>query len=484
MSGTSRRTTASQPCYEQPTDDGRRRRSSPPSASHGVLLARLPRQEEVDKLLPTLRERAGRRRRSSPTGTICCSTRRVRSIRSIALRPPGRRLRAADFAERVFTAIEPRRDELWRERTKTLNWELFDYGKVMHQRPAPRRPAPHGARHAAGRRANRTRRACALPRRVAPAGSASRCFLWQKTKDDIVKEMDSELQMPGWGNVWTQPIINRVNMLATGVRTQIGVKVFGPTGKPLPEAIADIQRVSERDRRAAADRARGGGRDAGSGDRQAVRRDRPSTARRPARYGVNVADISAGHRDRDGRRTGHDHGRRPAAVRRSVALRRATTGRTSTRSGMCWSPAAPRRRPARPEARYEARQAAWAAERRHAGCRRRCRGRPRERHRCRPPSSAASGGMVQIPLRMVADIRVVEGPSMIKSENGRLRNYVTLNVREPRHRRVRRRGPAGDQAHRSRAGRHRDDRRVDRRVREPGAGAADAGASSSRWSSC
>jgi Cu(I)/Ag(I) efflux system membrane protein CusA/SilA len=36
---------------------------------------------------------------------------------------------------------------------------------------------------------------------------------------------------------------------------------------------------------------------------------------------------------------------------------------------------------------------------------------------------------VQIPLKMVADIRVVEGPSMIKSENGRLRNYVTLNVR-------------------------------------------------------
>jgi Cu(I)/Ag(I) efflux system membrane protein CusA/SilA len=36
---------------------------------------------------------------------------------------------------------------------------------------------------------------------------------------------------------------------------------------------------------------------------------------------------------------------------------------------------------------------------------------------------------VQIPLSLVADIRVVEGPSMIKSENGRLRNYVTLNVR-------------------------------------------------------
>src|SRR5206468_2928436 len=75
--------------------------------------------------------------------------------------------------------------------------------------------------------------------------SARTLLLWQKSKADVVKEMDSELQMPGWGNVWTQPIINRVNMLATGVRTQIGVKVFGPTGKPLPEAIADTQRVSE-----------------------------------------------------------------------------------------------------------------------------------------------------------------------------------------------------------------------------------------------
>jgi Cu(I)/Ag(I) efflux system membrane protein CusA/SilA len=43
----------------------------------------------------------------------------------------------------------------------------------------------------------------------------------------------------------------------------------------------------------------------------------------------------------------------------------------------------------------------------------------------KPPSS----GEIQIPLRMVADISVVDGPSMIKSENGRLRNYVTLNVR-------------------------------------------------------
>jgi len=37
---------------------------------------------------------------------------------------------------------------------------------------------------------------------------------------------------------------------------------------------------------------------------------------------------------------------------------------------------------------------------------------------------------LQIPLAMVADVKIVEGPAMIKSENGMLRNYVQLNVRD------------------------------------------------------
>ncbi|OGU68327.1 MAG: hypothetical protein A2W30_07145 [Ignavibacteria bacterium RBG_16_36_9] len=48
------------------------------------------------------------------------------------------------------------------------------------------------------------------------------------TKQDIVAELDSKLQIPGVRNGWTQPIINRINMLSTGVRTDIGFKVFGP----------------------------------------------------------------------------------------------------------------------------------------------------------------------------------------------------------------------------------------------------------------
>ena len=48
------------------------------------------------------------------------------------------------------------------------------------------------------------------------------------TKQDIVAELDSKLQIPGVRNGWTQPIINRINMLSTGVRTDIGFKIFGP----------------------------------------------------------------------------------------------------------------------------------------------------------------------------------------------------------------------------------------------------------------
>jgi Cu(I)/Ag(I) efflux system membrane protein CusA/SilA len=52
---------------------------------------------------------------------------------------------------------------------------------------------------------------------------------WRKgiTKDEIISQLDQKLQIPGVRNGWTQPIINRINMLSTGVRTDLGVKVFG-----------------------------------------------------------------------------------------------------------------------------------------------------------------------------------------------------------------------------------------------------------------
>lgn len=52
---------------------------------------------------------------------------------------------------------------------------------------------------------------------------------WRKgiTKDDIIRELDAKLQIPGVVNGWTQPIINRINMLSTGIRTDVGIKVYG-----------------------------------------------------------------------------------------------------------------------------------------------------------------------------------------------------------------------------------------------------------------
>ena len=47
------------------------------------------------------------------------------------------------------------------------------------------------------------------------------------TKYDIINELNSKLQIPGTTNGWTQPIINRINMLSTGIRTDVGVKVYG-----------------------------------------------------------------------------------------------------------------------------------------------------------------------------------------------------------------------------------------------------------------
>ncbi|RTY86966.1 efflux RND transporter permease subunit [Flavobacterium sp. RSP15] len=48
-----------------------------------------------------------------------------------------------------------------------------------------------------------------------------------KTKSDIVTEINNKLQIPGVTNGFTQPIINRINMLSTGIRTDVGIKIYG-----------------------------------------------------------------------------------------------------------------------------------------------------------------------------------------------------------------------------------------------------------------
>src|SRR6266849_244536 len=65
------------------------------------------------------------------------------------------------------------------------------------------------------------------------------------TREKLIAELDAATTMPGVSNIWTQPIINRIDMLSTGIRTQVGIKVFGSDLKVLEErarAVADLLR--------------------------------------------------------------------------------------------------------------------------------------------------------------------------------------------------------------------------------------------------
>ena len=204
---------------------------------------------------------------------------------------------------------------------------------------------------------------------------ASRVFFWKKTKNDLVKEMDSVLQVPGWGNIWTQPIINRIDMLATGVRTMIGVKVFGSDQGEIQRVSEDVARILRAVPGAVGvvpDQTTGKGYIEITVDR-----------RRAGRYGVNVGDVQDVIEVALGGK----------AITQTVEGRERFPVRV--RYARDW----------REDEEKIANLLVSAAN---------------------PPGERP----LQVPLSMVADIRVVEGPSMIKSENGLLRSYVQLNVRD------------------------------------------------------
>lgn len=64
--------------------------------------------------------------------------------------------------------------------------------------------------------------------------------LWRAdmTIDKLIAEMDKALQIPGVSNAWTMPIKNRIDMLATGIRTPIGIKLFG-------KDLAEMERLAQ-----------------------------------------------------------------------------------------------------------------------------------------------------------------------------------------------------------------------------------------------
>src|SRR5207253_8793327 len=64
-------------------------------------------------------------------------------------------------------------------------------------------------------------------------------------REGIIAELDAAATMPGVSNIWTQPIINRINMLTTGIRSEVGVKIFGDSLVALEErarAVAEVLR--------------------------------------------------------------------------------------------------------------------------------------------------------------------------------------------------------------------------------------------------
>jgi len=103
------------------------------------------------------------------------------------------------------------------------------------------------------------------------------------TKADIVSELDAKLQQIGVRNGWTQPIINRINMLSTGVRTDLGVKIFGDDLNVLKDLAVQAEDILKSVPGAAdvvAERVTGGNYIDIDIDREAA-----------ARYGVKVGDI-------------------------------------------------------------------------------------------------------------------------------------------------------------------------------------------------
>lgn len=58
------------------------------------------------------------------------------------------------------------------------------------------------------------------------------------TTEKLIDEMDAALKLPGMGNVWVQPIRNRIDMLATGIKSPVGIKIAGPD-------LNEIQRIGD-----------------------------------------------------------------------------------------------------------------------------------------------------------------------------------------------------------------------------------------------
>jgi len=211
--------------------------------------------------------------------------------------------------------------------------------------------------------------------------------LWRDgmSKAQIIAEINSKLQIPGVSNGWTQPIINRINMLATGVRTDLGIKIFGENLDTLERLAIRAEGLVKTIPGAAdvfAERTQGG-----SYIDIDIKRDAIS------RYGLNVGDVEDVIETAIGGMniTKTVEGRRRFPVRLRYlkdyrldieSLKKIYVKSSSNASGTSMN------------------------------------------------GSASSNSGSQIPLGELADIKITSGPPMIGSENAQLRSIVFVNVRD------------------------------------------------------
>jgi Cu(I)/Ag(I) efflux system membrane protein CusA/SilA len=249
---------------------------------------------------------------------------------------------------------------------------------------------------------------------------------WRKglTKDDIIAELDAKLQIPGVRNGWTQPIINRINMLSTGVRTDLGVKIFGPNLDTLEALAVQAERILRKVPGAAdlyAERTQGGLFLDINIDRKAV-----------ARYGINVGDVQDVIETAIG---GENIGtvierreRFPIRVRYERAWRDNIDKLRNLLVPVniaTVSSAPPMQTFLRGSAEPASGGEGMGGSMGNAS---------RPVRDSSPPRNAAAvravvSGRGYVPMSQLADIRVVPGPPMISSENAQLRSIVFLNVR-------------------------------------------------------
>ncbi len=106
-----------------------------------------------------------------------------------------------------------------------------------------------------------------------------------KTTQELMKEMDKELQIPGLANTWTMPIKTRIDMLSTGIKTPVGIKVSGPdldTLQRVAKELEGLMKTLPETVSAYGDRAVGG-----------YFIDIAVDRAKAARYGLTVGDVEA-----------------------------------------------------------------------------------------------------------------------------------------------------------------------------------------------